>query len=105
MPYLYALFMTFIDIIMMSLLKAKHLGSISGIWIIPLTMALYTLQPILFYFGLSFKTMGIFNVIWNTLSIMAVALTGVYFFGEKLTKYDCIGIFLCISGITFIGLQ
>ena len=103
--YLYPLYMSVIDVAMMCLLKARHLGIMTGFWIFPLTMAIYAIQPIFFYFGLSFKTMGILNILWNAISSILVAIAGVYFFGEKLTQNDCIGITLCISGILLLGID
>ena len=95
--------MSFIDVIMMSILKAKYLGSITGFWVFPLTMIIYTLQPIMFYFGLSFESMGIFNILWNSISSILVVLAGIYLFDEKLTTNNYIGIILCISGIIVLG--
>ena len=105
LPYLYALCMSSIDLIIMSILKAKYLGLISGFWLFPLTMIIYSLQPILFYFGLSFKSMGIFNILWNSISSILIVLTGMYLFDEKLTRNNCIGIILCISGIILLGID
>ena len=96
--------MSFIDVVMMSLLKARHIGSLRGIWVFPLTMIIYATQPIMFYFGLAYESMGIFNVLWNAISTMLVAIAGVYLFGETLSTYNCIGIAMCISGIILIGL-
>jgi multidrug transporter EmrE-like cation transporter len=97
--------MSFIDVIMMSILKAKYLGSIPGFWVFPLTMSIYALQPILFYFGLSFKSMGIVNILWNSISSILVVLTGIYLFDEKLNRNNYIGIILCISGIILLGID
>ena len=102
-PYIYALYMSSIDVIIMSLLKARHIGYIHGGWVFLVTMVIYSIQPIIFYFGLSFKSMGIFNVLWNAISSILIALTGVYVFGETITSYNIIGIVLCISGIVLIG--
>jgi len=102
-PYLYALYMSLVDVLMMSLLKARHVGSIGGTWVFPLTMFIYATQPIMFYFGLSFQTMGILNVLWNAVSSILVALTGFYLFNEKITARDCVGIVLCVSGIVLLG--
>lgn len=102
LPYLYALYMSCVDVIMMSILKAKYIGSITGFWIFPLTMIIYSIQPILFYLGLSFERMGIFNILWNAISSILVTLTGIYLFDEKLTRNDYIGIILCISGVIIL---
>lgn len=103
-PYLYALYMSIVDVIMMSLLKAQHIGSIKGAWVFPLTMAIYATQPILFYFGLSFEGMGILNVLWNAISSLLVAITGLYLFNEKISGLHCFGILLCVSGIIILGI-
>lgn len=95
--------MSCIDLIIMSILKAKYLGSITGFWIFPLTMIIYSTQPMLFYLGLSFERMGIVNILWNAISSILVALAGIYIYDEKFSRNDYIGIILCISGIIVLG--
>ena len=103
-PYVYATCMSIIDLCMMGLLKSKITGLLTDAWVIPLAMALYSLQPIIFYFGLTFKSMGIFNILWNSISSILVVLSGVYFFNEKITRLNLLGIALCVSGIAILGL-
>lgn len=103
-PYVYATCMSIIDLCMMGLLKSNILGLLNGAWVIPLAMALYSLQPILFYFGLTFKSMGVFNILWNSISSILVVLSGVYFFNEKITRLNYLGISLCLTGICILGL-
>ena len=103
-PLLYPIFMSGIDLSVMPLLKAKYLGSIDGIWILPLTMVLYSIQPLLFFFGLSLHSMGILNILWNAISSILIAVSGVYFFNEKITMLNGLGITLCLAGIAILGL-
>lgn len=96
--------MSSIDVCMMGLLKSKIIGLLDGAWIIPLAMALYSLQPILFYFGLTFRSMGVFNILWNSISSILVILSGVYFFNEKISSLHSLGIIFCITGIAILGI-
>jgi len=100
----YPIFMSAIDLIIMPLLKAKSLGLLTSQWILPITMILYSLQPIIFFFGLSVHSMGILNILWNAISCILIAISGVYFFNEKITGLNYLGITLCISGICILGL-
>jgi multidrug transporter EmrE-like cation transporter len=103
-PLLYPVLMSGIDLSIMPLLKAKYLGSIDGLWILPLTMVLYSIQPLLFFFGLSLHSMGILNILWNAISSILIAISGVYFFNEKITSLNALGITLCVAGIIILGL-
>jgi len=48
--------------------------------------------------------MGILNILWNAISCILIAISGVYFFNEKITGLNYLGITLCISGICILGL-
>ena len=104
-PLLYPIFMSGIDLSVMPLLKAKYLGFLDGKWILPVTMILYSLQPIIFFFGLSVNTMGILNVLWNTISSILIAGIGILFFNEKISYNKAFGIILCIIGIAFLSIN
>ena len=100
----YPISMSCIDLSVMPLLKAKYLGFIDGQWILPLTMIIYSLQPLLFSFGLSVHSMGILNILWNAISSILIAISGVYFFNEKINVLNGLGITLCVVGIIILGL-
>lgn len=74
----------------------------NNIYIIIIAVILYSIICILLFKCYSHKSMGIINIIWSVGSIISVTLFGVVLFHEKLTKYDIIGITLCIIGIYFI---
>jgi len=49
-----------------------------------------------------FNGMGITNFVWSVVSIISMLTIGNLIFGEKLTKYDFIGILFSISGLYLI---
>lgn len=104
-PHLYALYMASIDAVSFSLLKARHIGLINGVWMFPITMAIYASQPLVFYKTLSIESMSVMNLLWNVMSNIIVTLIGLFFFKEKISNYQYAGIFVCIIGITLLGIN
>lgn len=88
----------------MTLLKLKSISALTSPYILPLTMAIYSLQPLLFYKALSVKGMAILNVLWDATSSVLIALVGVFYFGEKISLINWLGIFLCTAGIVLVGI-
>jgi multidrug transporter EmrE-like cation transporter len=93
-----------IDIIIMVLLKLKTMSVLTGSYVLPLTMAIYSLEPLLFFKALSFKGIGIINALWDVISTILIALIGSLFFGETITPTNWFGILLCTAGIILVGL-
>lgn len=52
-----------------------------------------------------YKDMGITNFVWSIISIISILITGYLVFGEKITKYDMMGLILCIVGLYFIFIK
>jgi multidrug transporter EmrE-like cation transporter len=98
----YTVTMAIIDSIMITLLKLKQLSYLSGSYIVPLAMAIYSLEPLLFFKALSFQGIGIINALWNSLSSILIALIGCLLFGEKISPTNWLGIVLCSTGIILI---
>lgn len=103
--YLYAIYMASIDGIVMSALKARSIGKLKGWWVFPFAMLIYAFQPIAFYFGLSFESMTVLNVLWDVLSDIIVAIIGIFVFGEHLSTQQCIGLAFCMAGIVLLGMH
>ena len=101
--YMFALYMSVIDAIILTLLKSHKIGMIEGFWVFPLAFIVYGFQSIMFYIGLSFGSMTVLNVLWDVTSDVIVSLIGVYFFGESLNTIQCIGLVLSLAGITLLG--
>ena len=103
-PFFYTTGMAFIDIITMILLKLTSLSILTGPYILPLTMLIYSFQPLLFFNALSFKGIGIVNALWDVTSTILIALIGAIIFGETITPTNWLGILLCTAGIILVGL-
>ena len=103
--YLYALLMASVDGMVMPLLKAKKLGMLKGIWMFPLSMLVYSIQPLLFYSALSLESMTVMNVLWDVMSDVIVTIIGFAVFGEILSTQQYIGIVVSLIGITLLGLH
>jgi multidrug transporter EmrE-like cation transporter len=94
--------MVTIDVAMMALLKLEKIHLLHGVWILPLAMALYALQPVFFRYKLEYEGVGVLNVVWNTLSSILIALMGIYVFNEKISTTNAMGMILSIIGIIMI---
>jgi multidrug transporter EmrE-like cation transporter len=102
---LYALGMVIMDVFIMILLKLKSLLILNNFLILPVTMIIYSMQPLLFYTALSSQGMAIINSMWNAISTVIIALIGFLVFSEKISVRNWIGIALCASGILLIGID
>jgi multidrug transporter EmrE-like cation transporter len=101
---LYPIVMASLDVIIMTLLKLKSISALTSPYILPLTMAIYSLEPLLFYKALSVKGMAILNILWDSISSILIALIGAFIFGEKISLINWLGIFLCTVGIILVDL-
>ena len=99
---LYSTVMASLDVIIMTLLKLKSTSALTSPLILPLTMAIYSLEPLLFFKALSVKGMAVLNVLWDTISTILIAIVGAFIFGEKLNLMNWLGIFLCTAGIVLV---
>jgi len=98
----YAIVMASLDVIIMTLLKLKSTSVLTSPYILPLTMAIYSLEPLLFFKALSVKGMAILNILWDSISSILIALIGAFIFGEKISLINWLGIFLCTAGIILV---
>lgn len=101
--YLYTFFMASIDGIALSLLKLKHTGVIKNGWVFPLTMLIYSTQPLIFYKALSLENMTVLNLLWDVISDVLVTMIGLFIFNEKITMHQGLGIVFCLIGISLLG--
>lgn len=103
--YLYALLMASIDGMVIPLLKAKHLGMLKGIWMFPLAMLVYSIQPLIFYNAMSVESMSVMNILWDVMSDVIVTIIGFVVFGETFTVQQWLGLAFSLIGITLLGLH
>lgn len=52
-----------------------------------------------------YKTMGIVNLMWSCMSIVAIALVGIIYFHEKITFYDLLGVVFVFVGFFLIYMK
>ena len=100
--YILTSLMVGVDVAMMALLKMEKIHLLHGVWILPLAMALYALQPVFFRYKLEYEGVGVLNVVWNTLSSILIALMGIYVFNEKISTTNAVGMVLSILGIILL---
>lgn len=65
----------------------------------------YAFVVLFLYIANKYKTVGIINALWSGLSIILMLLVGHYFFGERLSIYEWVGIMFIFVGIGFITYQ
>ena len=75
------------------------------IGLVILGMLAYCTVGILLYKVYSFENIGVTNLIWSCLSIIAAFVVGKFFFNEQIKKHDVIAFFLAISAIIFASLN
>lgn len=90
-PLVYGTYMATVDVFMLGILKAIHLGWISKVFLFLPTL-IYAMQPWVFLSSLKYESLTIMNLLWDVISSVMVTGTGLYFFNEKITRTQMIGI-------------
>jgi multidrug transporter EmrE-like cation transporter len=98
---LYGTYMATVDVFMLGLLKAIHLGWINKVAIFLPTL-LYAMQPWVFLASLQFESLTVMNLMWDVISGLFVTITGLYFFNEKLKYSQVIGVGFAFVAIFFL---
>ena len=102
---LFGLGMAFIDVFVLGGLKAKSLGMLNGVWMLPLAMVVYALQPILFFKALNFESLTVMNLFWDLSSDILVTIVGLFYFAEKLSPRRMIGVFLALIALLLLSCE
>ena len=99
---IYGLFVAFIlainDVISFGIAKSTFLKTYSIGWLI-IPVILYGLQLPLFYYGLKFSSMSILNISWNLISNILVTLVGFFYFKEKVSNVEMVGLIFAFISI------
>jgi multidrug transporter EmrE-like cation transporter len=96
------LLMATIDVVVLSMMKLKSIGSING-WILPIAVAIYSMQPLIFYKSLGQETMTVMNLFWDLSSDVLVTLVGLFVFKEYLTPRRMAGVVLSIISLFLLA--
>ncbi len=90
------------DSIILSTLRAFSLGWIKTKIVVVLAMLFYSFQPLIFLKSLSHNSLTVMNLLWDVMSDVSVSIIGLFYFGEKLTKFKKMGVFLSIISIILL---
>jgi multidrug transporter EmrE-like cation transporter len=96
-PLVYGTYMATVDVFMLGILKAIHLGWISK-QLIFLPTLIYAMQPWVFLTSLKFESLTVMNLLWDVISDVLVTAEGLLFFQEKLTRTKTLGV--CLSMVS-----
>jgi len=90
------------DMISSTMIKTYHLSNYTEHWRIVVAIAVYVMVPILLLLSLKYQGVGNMNFYWNVMSTVFVFLIAIYYFGEKVTNSQFIGIVLAIFGVFLV---
>lgn len=94
--------MALIDSLILSALKAFHLGWIQWRPILIISMLVYSFQPLLFLQSLSHNSLTVMNLLWDVMSDVLVTSIGLFYFKEKLSNPKKVGVLLSIVSIILL---
>ena len=103
-PIVYGTYMATVDVFMLGILKAIHLGWMNKAFIFLPTL-LYSMQPWVFLASLKFEGLTVMNLMWDVLSDIFVTLTGIFYFKEKVSSIKLIGVFLAILSVVLLNCE
>lgn len=87
----FGMIMAAIDVLVLSGLEMRHMGSLQGNWIFPLAFTVYGCQALIFYYALSYTNLTIMNLMWDLSSDIILTLVGLMIFKDKLTMRQMVG--------------
>lgn len=99
----YGSIMSIIDVIVFTILSMMKKNLISENFL-PMLLVLYGLQPLIFYYGLSYTNMSVLNLSWNLMSNIIVTTIGVMYIGNILSLTQCIGIIVGIVALYLLNM-
>ena len=102
LPLVYGTYMASVDVFMLGLLKAISLGWIGHAAIFIPTF-IYAMQPWVFLASLKYESMTVMNLLWDVMSDLLVTFTGLYFFGEKISRTKMIGVGFAIVAVFLLS--
>jgi multidrug transporter EmrE-like cation transporter len=100
---LLALIMSVLDAFMMISIKKYYIGHNTIIFGLVLPMLIYSMHPLLFYKALPYEGIGVYNLLWNSMSNLFVLLAGIMLFAEHMSTEKYIGVVLTFIGIILLA--
>lgn len=103
LPIVFGTTMALIDILMMSTVKMTSTGQLTTAVGLPLSMAIYAVEPIVFLKAMSYQGMVVTNLVWNMMSNIIVTLQGVFIFGESIKGLRWVGVGMSIVALSIFA--
>ena len=66
---------------------------------------LYSITAYILYRILITEKLAITNALWNSITIILVSIVSIFYFKEKLSKYQIIGLLLAILSVIFMEMK
>ena len=98
-----AFYLAFSDVFNLGLLKMLRTGAVKNFAWIGVPIFLYSLQPLIFYFGLGHTSMTVLNLLWDVMSDVLVTAAGLFFFKEHLSLRKYIGVLFSFIAIILLS--
>lgn len=102
-PTLLASIMALIDTVVLSGLKQYSIGKNAFRMFVPISMLIYSFQPLIFLKSLQYENMTVMNMTWDMISGLYVTLIGLFYFKEKLTIIKMIGLSFAFIAIVLLS--
>lgn len=103
LPIFFGVVMALIDIVMMSVVKMTSTGDFTYAVGLPLSMALYAIEPFVFLKAMTYEGMVVTNLVWNLMSNVMVTLQGILVFGESIKGMRWLGIAMSLVALTILA--
>ena len=103
LPIFFGTLMSLLDIFMMSFLKMISIGTMPSWWGVPLSVAIYALQPLIFLKAMRYEGMVVTNLIWNLMSNIIVTMQGIFVFGESIKGLRWLGICMSLVSLCLLA--
>jgi len=100
----YASIMAGIDIISLGTVKGVFTKALP-FWMLFVAVAVYAIQPLLFYHAMTFEGLAVMNSLWDLISGILVTLVALFYFKEKITTTKLVGILFSILAVGLLGMD
>ena len=104
-PMALASFMAFIDAFILAGLKEVSIGTIEWRNFLPISMLIYSLQPLVFIQSLKYESMTVMNLLWDVLSDLLVTFIGLFYFKETVSSFKKFGLMFAFISIVLLSYE
>lgn len=74
-------------------------------WFLILTCGFFTIAALFFVRSLQYEGLAIVNILWTSISVILVTISGYFIFKEHITPLQFLGIALTIIGLVLIEIK